>query len=339
MQSFSKDLITWFEKSKRVLPWRVDPSLYKTVVSEFMLQQTQVITVIGYFNRWMILFPSFSALAQAPQEVVLKAWEGLGYYARARNLHILAKQIVQLESIPQDHESWQKFKGIGPYTAAAITSLAFRYPAAVVDGNVVRILSRITADETLYSAGSVAMEVFRPLARTLLDTNRPGEHNEAMMELGATICTKHNPLCTVCPIFGHCKAGPSGQANLFPKIKPKEIINREITRVWIADSHRVLFSRAHTKARRLADLYELPDLSELGLVELPEGSELLLKKSRGIANERITEHIYHVQNFRLPDPLPDHFHWIDQNRVSEVTLSGPHRRWVNEIQARPPYKP
>ena len=138
-----KNLVDWFEDNKRPLPWRESPSLYATVVSEFMLQQTQVKTVLPYWSRWMERFPDFRALAEAEESVVLKHWEGLGYYSRARYLHRLARKIRDLDPIPRDTASWLQFKGVGPYTAAAITSIAFGTPAACVDGNVIRILSRI----------------------------------------------------------------------------------------------------------------------------------------------------------------------------------------------------
>ena len=164
-----------------------------------MLQQTQVKTVLPYWTRWMKRFPDFHALAEAEESVALKFWEGLGYYSRARNLHQLAKQILDLDPIPRDTAGWQQFKGIGAYTAAAITSIAFNTPASCVDGNVIRILSRLICDETPLKDNAQALKRYTPIAEALLDTANPGLHNEAMMELGATVCTKRNPRCKRLP--------------------------------------------------------------------------------------------------------------------------------------------
>ena len=145
---FQAALLAWYRDNARVLPWREAPSLYKTVVSEFMLQQTQVKTVLPYFARWMEALPGFSELAAAPEERVLRLWEGLGYYSRARNLQRLAQAIVARGGPPVAAEEWRELPGVGPYTSAAITSIALGAPEACVDGNVVRILARLTADAT-----------------------------------------------------------------------------------------------------------------------------------------------------------------------------------------------
>src|SRR5690606_16353514 len=157
-------------------------------VSEMMLQQTRIDAALPYFDRWMNALPDFTSLASASEEKVLKLWEGLGYYRRARNLHRLAQTIVTLPEIPRTAESWPQFPGIGPYSAAAITSIAFDAPAACVDGNVVRVLARLTGtSKELKDSGSAA-RLFQPLAQELIDRDDPGAHNQAMMELGATAC-------------------------------------------------------------------------------------------------------------------------------------------------------
>ncbi len=203
-------LRAWFLAHQRRLPWREQPGLYKTVVSEFMLQQTQVATVLPYFERWMRKFPDFAALAAARETEVLKLWEGLGYYRRARLLHALAKELVKLPTPPRTPEAWLELPGVGPYTAAAITSIAFGAPAAVVDGNVVRVLARLHGETRQFKDGSAAVKFFTPAADALLDARHPGDHNQAMMELGATVCTRHNPLCTVCPFVTWCVVAARG---------------------------------------------------------------------------------------------------------------------------------
>ncbi|HBR93576.1 MAG TPA: A/G-specific adenine glycosylase, partial [Opitutae bacterium] len=178
--TFRHALAQWYATAQRPLPWRTQPSLYRTVVSELMAQQTQIKTMLPYFERWMRRFPDFAALAEAPAEDVLKHWEGLGYYSRARNLHKLAKEYVALEPKPRSREDWQQLPGIGPYTSAAISSIALGEPAAVVDGNVVRILARLTDDARVFKNNGEAVKAFTPTAEAVLDQGNAGEHNQAM---------------------------------------------------------------------------------------------------------------------------------------------------------------
>src|SRR3954466_4999677 len=188
-----------------------------------MLQQTQVKTVLPYFARWQAALPDFAALAAAPEDHVLKLWEGLGYYSRARNLHKLAKVIARHPVPPRTPAEWRELPGVGPYTAAAITSIAFSEPAAVVDGNVVRILARLAAEGRLFRDGTEAVKFFTPLADALVVGSNPGEHNQAMMELGATICTRPTPQCLICPVAAFCAGRASGTPEKFPRLKPKVI--------------------------------------------------------------------------------------------------------------------
>ena len=278
---FCTALESWYAKHQRKLPWRSKPSLYKTVVSEFMLQQTQVSTVLPYFERWLKAFPNFEALAKADEALVLKRWEGLGYYSRARNLHKLAKELVQLPKTPQKAEGWLAFRGIGPYTAAAIASIAFSDASAVVDGNVIRILARLTADATPFSDNTAALKHFSPLAQAILDEKNPGDHNQAMMELGATLCTKHKPLCTVCPVMQHCQSVKHGKPENFPKLKRKATVKRTVERVWIAHEGAILLHKKTAKAKRLADLFEIPPQSAIPSKQALtlNSDDLLLKKS------------------------------------------------------------
>jgi len=204
--AFRRSLLAWYRANARALPWRAQPTLYKTAVSELMLQQTQIKTALPYFERWMRELPDFAALAAAPESRVLKLWEGLGYYTRARNLHKLARALVAMPEPPRTPDAWRELPGIGPYTAAAITSITYGQPAACVDGNVVRILSRLTADATEHRDSSAAAKYFAPLANALINPRFPGDHNQAMMELGATLCTRAAPDCARCPVRAHCAA-------------------------------------------------------------------------------------------------------------------------------------
>ena len=172
--AFQRVLLTWYRAHARKLPWRESPSLYQTVVSEFMLQQTQVKTVLPYLARWLVELPDFAALAAASESRVLKLWEGLGYYSRARNRHRLAQQVVAWPELRRTPEAWRELPGVGPYTAAAITSISFGAAAACVDGNVVRILARLTADATEFRDSASASKIFTPLAEALLPAAAPG---------------------------------------------------------------------------------------------------------------------------------------------------------------------
>ncbi|MBI5381951.1 MAG: A/G-specific adenine glycosylase [Opitutae bacterium] len=327
---FQRALLAWYRAQRRELPWREAPSLYKTVVSEFMLQQTQVKTVLPYFARWMEALPDFAALAAAPEARVLKLWEGLGYYSRARNLRRVAQIVAALPEPPRTPEAWRELPGIGPYTAAAITSIAFGAPAAVVDGNVVRILARLTADATEFRDSATAAKAFAPLADALLNRAAPGDHNQAMMELGATVCVRQSPLCLTCPVAVWCAARRTGSPEDFPRLAAKVIEQRAVIRVWCVRAGRLLLHRAADGARRLAQLHELPTAAHLGLSEAAAArGELLLKKKRGITRYQITESIH-----AAPPPrgaLAAGLVWVPLAEIDTLTLSGPHRRWVAAI--------
>ncbi|MCC6415095.1 MAG: A/G-specific adenine glycosylase [Opitutaceae bacterium] len=326
---FRRALLAWYRQHARPLPWRECPSLYKTVVSEFMLQQTQVKTVLPYFARWLEALPDFTALARAPESCVLKLWEGLGYYTRARNLHKLAQTLVARSEIPRAPADWRELPGIGPYTAAAITSITFHAPAAVVDGNVVRILARLTADATPHKDGLRAVKAFTPLADVLLNRRHPGDHNQAMMELGATVCLRRNPRCEICPVRGFCAAHRAGDPETYPRLTAKRMEQVAIARGWCLRRGQLLLHRAPATSRRLADMHELPTADQLGLTtdELARTSPLTVKK-RGITRYQITESIYAVPP---PKPLPADLRWVPVDGLDAITLSGPHRRWVREL--------
>lgn len=332
---FNHALNRWYQEYHRKLPWRTEPSLYKTVISEFMLQQTQVDTVLPYFERWLAIFPDFGILAQAREEDVVKQWEGLGYYSRARNLHKLAQKIVEFGDIPKDLENWLEFPGVGPYTAAAITSIAFGEPNAVVDGNVIRILTRLTANQTEFKEGGSAIKSLSKLANDLLNREDPNTHNQAMMELGATICVRSNPLCTVCPVVHYCAGFKQGVAERLPNIIRKKIEHIVINRIWIIQDERILLMKIGSSAKRLANMYELPEINDdFGDLSFRTKEPWAVKK-RGISNQQIKERIYKV-DYVSPvfiERLKTHnnLEWIALKNLSQITLSGPHKRWINEL--------
>ena len=335
LESFGNELLAWYYEHKRELPWRTSPSLYRTVVSEFMLQQTRVSTVLPYFDRWMEKFPDFASLASASEEKVVKAWEGLGYYSRARNLRKLAKEIQAFDAPPEDPETWQTFPGVGPYVAAAVTSINFGTPAAVADGNVVRILTRIFAHDEQFRDGATAQRKLRPLAQALLSHNRPGDYNQAVMELGATVCHRRSPLCLTCPVLQFCQTGQRGDAESFPNIDKKKIEHLSIDRLWIVRDEALLLHKIPNDSKRLAGLYELPRPEDLPQSLKPKKTVHLATKRRAIANQSIEERILRA-DFEDKHKLSEKndLKFISFEKLNEVTLSGPHRKWVKELQEK-----
>jgi A/G-specific adenine glycosylase len=203
-RSLRRKLAKWYGSARRDLPWRRTTDPYAITVSEIMLQQTQVVTVIPYYERWLKLFPTWHALARAGEHDVIKAWEGLGYYRRARNLQALAKAVVREGGVmPRSAEALRALPGIGPYTAAAVGSIAFGLPLAVLDGNVMRVLTRLLALRDDISRPQTRAKL-QEIADTFLDRRDPSTHNQAVMELGATVCLPRKPMCPVCPLREGC---------------------------------------------------------------------------------------------------------------------------------------
>ncbi|MGJ3244374.1 MAG: A/G-specific adenine glycosylase [Opitutales bacterium] len=336
-QALQSNLLDWYRAYRRPLPWRIEPSLYRTVVSEFMCQQTQIATVLPYFDRWLKRFPDFRALADAPEDAVLKHWEGLGYYSRARNLHKLARTLAPLvatNAVPADAKSWEAFPGIGPYTAAAITSITFGTPVAVVDGNVIRVLTRLTADATPYKDGPTAAKALRPRAEALLNPENPGDHNQALMELGATICLKTRPLCTVCPLVGPCAGNRTGEPDQFPNLARRTVTQVTVHRLWWVDGDgRLALQQIPADARRLAGHWELPPLNKAPRPD--DGWTEVARRQRGISNQRITEILWQppdgVTEKQLQPTLEHPNRPLEQLSAearASRTLSGPHRKWI-----------
>ena len=327
--SFEDSLAGWYRREARRLPWRERPSLYKTVVSEFMLQQTQVKAVLPYFARWLEALPDFAALAAAPEKTVLKLWEGLGYYARARNLRRVAQALALLPELPRSAEAWGELPGVGPYTAAAVASIAFGASAACVDGNVVRILARLTADGREFRDSAGAARALAPLAQRLMPAAAAGDHNQAMMELGATICLRQRPLCERCPVRAFCAAGRRGNPSEFPRLRARRIERLAVTRVWCERSGSLLLHRAPAGARRRAGQPELPTAEQAGLTGAAAArGKLLARRKRAITRFRIVESIHAAHP---PRRLAPGLVWAPLARLEALVLSGPHRRWIGEI--------
>jgi A/G-specific adenine glycosylase len=223
-------LLRWYDACARELPWRGGHDPYATWVSEIMLQQTQVRTVIPYFERWMARFPDIAALAAAPPDEVLRAWEGLGYYSRARHMQAAALLLVAHHggAMPDSWEAVRRLPGVGDYTAGAILSIAFGQPVPAVDGNVLRVVSRLLLLREDVTRPATRKAISRHVQAMLDSCSRPGDLNQAFMDLGATVCTPTSPRCDACPLASHCRAWPAGEAEAVP-VKagtrpPKELV-------------------------------------------------------------------------------------------------------------------
>lgn len=259
--TFSTRILDWYDKHARSLPWRVpgggDP--YAVWVSEIMLQQTRVETVIPYYERWLRLFPSVAALAAAPEQSVLSAWEGLGYYSRARNLHKAAKMVVSEfgGQIPREVAQLRRLPGIGRYTAAAIASIAFNQDVATLDGNLRRVFSRVF-DVSQPADSPAGEEILWALAQEHLPLGRAGDYSQALMDLGASICLPKNPLCLLCPLGELCQARALGVQEQRPILKPKAAVPHKLkaAAVIVRDGCALLNQRLATGL--LGSLWEFP---------------------------------------------------------------------------------
>ncbi|WP_456289208.1 A/G-specific adenine glycosylase [Paenibacillus sp. AK002] len=260
---FSLELLDWYEINKRDLPWRRHRDPYYIWVSEIMLQQTRVDTVIPYFHRFIERFPTIQSLADAPEDDVLKCWEGLGYYSRARNLQAAARQVTEQYDgvMPSGKDEVSGLKGIGPYTSGAIRSIAFNIPAAAVDGNVMRVLSRyfLIEEDIMKVKTRTKME---ELVLTLVPDGRASDFTQALMELGALICTPKSPKCLVCPVMEHCSARLEGKEESLPiktKAKPPRPEYRLTAIVEGTGVHEgKILIRKRPAAGLLAGMWELP---------------------------------------------------------------------------------
>lgn len=260
---FSAELLAWYRRHKRDLPWRRSRDPYHIWVSEIMLQQTRVDTVIPYFHRFIDQFPTTEALASAPEEEVLKAWEGLGYYSRARNLQSAVREVQERYGgkVPSTKDDVFSLRGVGPYTAGAILSIAYNLPEPAVDGNVMRVLSRYFLIEEDIMKGSTRVRM-EQLAKELIPEGAASDFNQALMELGALVCTPKSPQCLICPVLAGCAGREAGMEEALPvkkKAKPPRPERRVAALIEGAGDHagRVLV-RQRPQEGLLARMWELP---------------------------------------------------------------------------------
>lgn len=324
----------WFAKHRRPLPWRQRPSAYHTVVSELMCQQTQVATVIPYFERWIGRWPDFVALARAREDEVLAAWSGLGYYSRARNLLKLAQQVAAQPAPPRTAAAWLGYRGIGPYTAAAIASISFGEPVAVVDGNVIRVLARLGGVRECFRDGASAAKRLVSLAGALVDPRKPGDFNQAIMELGALVCRKADPDCARCPVARWCDAHRKGDEAGIPLFATKKRRTDTVARVLCVDRGRILLRRYHGEARRLAGMLELPTAESLGVQIIGE-PDLLRKRTIGaVTYEERIHGIGLSAALRSAVRRDGGLEWVPLAGLNAAALTGPHRLWIGEWLSR-----
>ncbi|MEM9290448.1 MAG: A/G-specific adenine glycosylase [Acidobacteriota bacterium] len=265
-------LLAWYDERARELPWRENQDPYRVWISEIMLQQTRVETVIPYFRRFLDRFPYVEDLARAPLEDVLTLWSGLGYYRRARQLHSAAQEIAARGSFPSTAQELQQLPGIGAYTSAAVASIAFGEAVAVVDGNVERVMARMLSLE-VDPKRAAGQRSIRSAATRLVDEKRPGDSNQALMELGATVCLPRRPKCTDCPVTGECSARVSGRQEEFPVKKARRapiLVYRKA--VLVSDEERILLVRRSDASELLAGMWELPWVEAKG-EEKAEGAQ------------------------------------------------------------------
>ena len=356
-RAFRHDLPAWFDGARRAMPWREagpdgrrDP--YRVWLAEVMLQQTRVDTAAPYFLRFVEAFPTVEALAAAPLDAVLKRWEGLGYYSRARNLHRAARAVVAEHggAVPSDPEAFRALPGVGPYTQAAVLSLAFGVPLAVLDGNVIRVLARAVALDADVKAGPTR-RALQALADRLLDAERPGRWNEAIMELGATVCTPRAPACGRCPLRAVCAAAASGTPEAWPvAAKAKAVPHHTVVVGLVTDAAGRVLVQRRPESAMLGGLWEFPGgkrepgeplaeacrrelREELG-VEVEVGAEIA-RVEHAYSHFRITLHAFRCRLLAgepataTGEPLA----WATPADLDALAFPRANRRVIEAIQA------
>jgi A/G-specific adenine glycosylase len=335
--NFRNFLLSWYGSHKRDLPWRQNTAPYNVWISEIILQQTRIFQGINYYYRLIGKYPDVTSLASATEEEILKIWQGLGYYSRARNLLTASKQIVNNYSgrFPTSYFELKKLKGVGEYTASAIASIAFNEPVAAIDGNVYRVLSRIFAIDLPINSTS-GKKYFKNLANEMIDRDNPGDFNQAMMDFGALQCIPVNPDCNVCPFNVNCLALQNNSVKIFPlKNRKTQVRNRYFNYLVIEIEHSLLFNK-----RRNHDIWK--NMYDFPLIETSEPfdkTELIFsdnlknffnneivtithiseEKIHLLTHQRIHARFYHI----LPNSLkniPPQFILIDKKDIFDLPV-------------------
>jgi A/G-specific adenine glycosylase len=340
-RAFHRDLLRWYRRHHRKLPWRATRDPYRIWVSEIMLQQTRVETVRPYYARWLKAFPTVHALARAKDDRVLKLWEGLGYYSRARNLHLAAKLVVGRARSPNAPKSGQKrtagaavpttaaellkLPGIGRYTAGAIASIAFDERVPLVDGNVARVFARIFAIQANVKSPRTLKSLW-DLAENLLPDTSAGDFNQALMELGALVCTPANPSCNVCPIRHVCLARARGLVDQLPDRGDKPQTARIVTRTAFARRNGRILLQRRPERGSLANLWELP---EADAQEFRVGRQLC-EVRHTITHHRITLHV-HECILLSKSHSNGRRRWVARGKLNALAMPAAHRRAIELV--------
>ncbi|WP_081707781.1 A/G-specific adenine glycosylase [Bacillus massiliigorillae] len=356
IEEFQQDLIQWFEQEQRSLPWRADRDPYKVWVSEIMLQQTRVDTVIPYFNRFMEWFPTLQDFADADEEKILKAWEGLGYYSRVRNLQSAVREVKENYGgvVPKNHSDIISLKGVGPYTAGAILSIAYGIPEPAVDGNVMRVLSRILLIKEDI-AKPKTRKIFEDAVRALISHDNPSYFNQALMELGALICTPGTPACMLCPVREHCVAFAEGvQAELPIKTKVTKTKKVKLISGLLKDEQGRILVQKRPEKGLLANLWEFPSFSfdqkqslNKNLFEdafvIQYNSRVLLDMPKLTEIQHVFSHLVWnlsaytglVQEEIAPELMEKHrLRWVTEQEMTELAFPVPYQKMFSAYLER-----
>ncbi len=327
MRALADALTGWYRQNCRALPFRETRDPYRIWVSEIMAQQTRITALLPYYERFTARFPSVAALAAADEAEVLKLWEGLGYYSRARNLHRGARLVAETYGglVPQDLDSLLAIPGVGAYTAGAILSIAFEQPVPAVDGNVLRVYARIANDPEDVAAPALKKRT-EGWARALMENQSPGTLTQALMELGALICLPQNPTCLLCPAAAFCAARAAERVEALPvkaPKKPQKAVSRQV--FVITDPYgRVLMRRRETALLR--GLWEFPE-------SVPEGLSLLSRAPWGHASHLFTHLRWEMEGTRAYAPrqdAPDGWAWVES--LSAVTVPTAFRFFTDKLK-------
>ena len=313
--SFTTTLLEWFRENGRYLPWRQTRDPYAIWLSEIILQQTRIEQGCPYWERFIRQWPTVEALAAASEDEVLRAWQGLGYYSRARNLHTAACQIVALGGFPRTLEGIRQLKGVGDYTAAAIGSIAFGLPAAVVDGNVYRVLSRHYGISTPINSTEGKKE-FTALAQELLPAGEASAFNQAMMDFGALQCTPANPRCLLCPLQDTCVALREGRIGELPvKLKTLKVKERRLVYIYVRYQGQTVLRR-----RPAGDIWQ--GLYEpLHVESAPDGAILLRQNVKHVLTHRIIYADFYLWEPDERPQLPEGYFWIREEDIDNYGVS------------------
>ncbi len=311
-----RKLAVWYATAARDLPWRRTRDPYAIALSEIMLQQTQVVTVIPFYTRWLKLFPTWTALAAAKEHDILKAWEGLGYYRRARNFHALAKAVVARGGhLPRNGDELLALPGIGPYTAAAIGSIAFDLPLAVLDGNVMRVLTRILAlgDDIARPQTRAKLQA---IADEFLDAKNPSAHNQAVMELGATVCLPRKPMCLICPLNAECRG--RDRAEDFP-VKSRIAQEKRSETVAILSRGDAFYCEQVPEGKPWHGLWRFPDFDPTRMDELEPVAQIRY----GITKYSVTMNAVRA---RWKKRVPPTGSYLALEKMQELAFAAPHKK-------------